>query len=86
MYALQEIMDRVHPGNRGNIRPAEYFDVIGGVGTNGLAAMLFTRFVCAESARTAFDHSFLPLLRRLQLQAGLTLWHLCTVLPKRIAQ
>ena len=49
MFTLLGIMDRIVPGKGGKIRPAEYFDMIGASGPNALAALLFVRFVGANS-------------------------------------
>lgn len=38
-------MNRISPGQGGSIRPAEYFDMIGACGPNGLLALLFSKFV-----------------------------------------
>jgi hypothetical protein len=38
-------MNLIIPGKGGTVRPAEYFDIIGASGPNGLAALLFVRFV-----------------------------------------
>ena len=46
LYILREIMNHIVPGNGGNIRPSEYFDIIGASGANALLALLFVRFVC----------------------------------------
>ena len=38
-------MDRVVPGSGGDVRPCEYFDIIGASGPNALCALLFVKFV-----------------------------------------
>lgn len=38
-------MGHVVPEDGGNVRPYEYFDLIGGSGLSGLCALLFVRFV-----------------------------------------
>jgi hypothetical protein len=45
LYVLREMMNRVVPNNGGDIRPSEYFDIIGASGPNALLALLFVRFV-----------------------------------------
>jgi hypothetical protein len=42
---LREILERISPGNGGDARPSEYFDIIGASGPNALAALLFVKFV-----------------------------------------
>jgi hypothetical protein len=44
-------MNSVVPGHGGNVRPCEYFDLIGGTGLSGLCALLFARFVRATGLR-----------------------------------
>jgi hypothetical protein len=49
IYILREIFNRIVPNNGGNVRPTEYFDIIGACGPNALMALLFVKFVCGDT-------------------------------------
>jgi hypothetical protein len=48
LYTLREVMANVVPGNAGQVRPCEYFDLIAGSGLSGLCALVFIRFVSLQ--------------------------------------
>jgi patatin-like phospholipase/acyl hydrolase len=45
LYILREVMGHVISGDGGDVRPCEYFDLMGGAGLSALSALLFVRFV-----------------------------------------
>ena len=51
LYTLRHIMSTVISGDGGNVRPCEYFNLIGATGLSGLCALLFIRFVSNTSPR-----------------------------------
>lgn len=42
-------MGGIAPTTGGDVRPCEYFDLIGGSGLSGLCALLFVRFVSSTT-------------------------------------
>jgi patatin-like phospholipase/acyl hydrolase len=50
LYMLREIMNSIVPSRGGEVRPCEYFDLMGASGLPGLCALLFVRFVCFSAA------------------------------------
>ena len=50
-------MNQIVPGRGGNIRPSEYFDIIGASGPNALSALLFVKFVSPAPCCSMTDAS-----------------------------